>query len=168
MKKPITICWLTPAKPYRGLFNELIRVLARELDAPKFEPHLTIGRVEHRQSARALLRQIKAAPIRLRVRGTGFSRKFTKTVFVRFYRAKALENLIVNLGANRQSLRDPHMSLVYKRLPSRVKKELAATIKLPFREVVFDSIKAVRCISPTRTRHDVESWHMVATKRLSG
>jgi hypothetical protein len=43
---------------------------------------------------------------------------------------------------------------------------LARSIEIPFSEVTFDSLKAVRCISPTRSRADVEAWHVVAEKPL--
>jgi 2'-5' RNA ligase len=168
VKRIVTVYWLIPAEPYRELFRELIRILAKEFDAPKFFPHLTLGQATGRQSPRTFFRQIKNGPVRLRVRGIGFSAKFTQTLFIRFHSNEALKSLVVDLGVNRNSLRDPHISLIYKRLTARTKKALASTIKLPFREVVFDSIEAVRCISPTETRREVESWRMVATKRLSG
>jgi hypothetical protein len=168
MKKQVTIYWLIPAEPERELFAELIRILAKEFDAPRFEPHLTLGVAKTKQAAEKALRQIKAAPVRLRVRGIGFSTKFTRTLFVRFHRINALENLIVDLGVNRQSLRDPHVSLIYKRLPARAKKELALTIRLPFRQVMFDGVKAMLCISPTKSRADVESWRKLASRRLRG
>jgi hypothetical protein len=167
MKKRVTIYWLIPAEPYRELFRELIRILAKEFDAPKFEAHLTIGRTQDRKCSR-ILHLTKRGPVRLRVREIGFSAKYTKTLFVRFYPAKLLDKFVVDLGGNGKSPRDPHISLIYKRLPVRAKKELASTIKLPFREVVFDSVKAVLCISPTKTRAEVESWRILASRRLSG
>jgi 2'-5' RNA ligase len=168
MKKIVTIYWLIPANPERELFLELVRILAKQFGAPKFEPHLTLGRAKDRQSARRVLRQIKAAPVRLRVRGIGFSSKFTKTLFVRFHSTKTLERLIADLGGNPKSLRDPHVSLIYKKLPARTKRELALVIKLPSREVVFNSVKAMHCISPTKTRAEVESWRTLASRRLRG
>ena len=162
------VYWLTPAKAERELFCEIVRILAKQLDAPRFEPHLTLCLAPDRQSLSKVLRRIKLSPIRLRVRGLSCSAEFTKTLFVRFKSSRALKELIVDLGGEAKSLRDPHVSLLYKRIPARLKKELTSTIKLPFREVVFDSIKAVRCASPTKTRADIESWRVIATKRLSG
>jgi hypothetical protein len=75
---------------------------------------------------------------------------------------------VLNLGGKPAFLRDPHISLLYKKMPASTRRELAAAIKLPFREVMFDCIKAMRCVSPTESRRDVESWHQVATKRFSG
>jgi hypothetical protein len=81
-----------------------------------------------------------------------------------------LAKLVVDLARETQSsiksARDPHVSLIYKKMPTSTKKELASTIQLPFSTVLFDSIKAVRCASPTKTRSDVEAWHVVAKESL--
>jgi 2'-5' RNA ligase len=177
MKTRATVYWLVPAKPKRELFRELIRILAREFDAPSFKPHLTLLVVRHTRAPRnnqvpRILQRIKAAPIRMSLRGTGFASKFTKTLFIRFKSNDSFENLIVDLSratnSRLQRVRDPHVSLLYKKLPPSVKKELASTIRLPFRHVVFDSIQAVRCSLPIRDRADVEKWRIVATKALRG
>ena len=164
--------WLVPAKAEYELFEEIIRILAVELNAPQFEPHLTICAAPDKQGAHELLRQLSAESIRLRVRNVSYSNDFIKTLFVRFEPSSALNELSASLRRatklSRVQLRDPHVSLLYKRMPMSAKKDLASTIKLPFREVIFDSIKAVRCISPTTTPVDVESWRVVATKSLSG
>ncbi len=166
-----TVYWLIPAKPYRELFRQIIRILAKQFSAPRFEPHLTLFfTLQDRPSAEKILRQIKVRPIRLILREIGFSPKFTKTLFVRCKSSKALENLIVDLAqaanSRAKSISDPHVSLLYKKVSTSTKKELASTIKLPFREIVFDSIKAVRCSLPIRHRADVEAWRVVATKSL--
>jgi len=40
--KKVTAFWLVPAAPEKQLFGALIRILARELKAPLFEPHVTL------------------------------------------------------------------------------------------------------------------------------
>ena len=170
-QSPAIAYWLIPTKPERELFTELIRILAQQLDAPQFEPHLTIlVTAKDRPSPRKVLEQIKTKPIRLRVREIDFSSKFTKTLFVRFKLTKSLEKLVVDLAratkSHATSVRDPHLSLVYRKLPVAAKKELASTIRLPFPKVTFDFIKAVRCKLPVRTRSDVEAWRVVVTKYL--
>jgi hypothetical protein len=60
----------------------------------------------------------------------------------------------------------PHLSLVYKKMSILERRQLALSIKVPFLEVTFDSIKAVRCTSPTRNRADVEGWRVLAAKAL--
>jgi hypothetical protein len=168
MKKRVTIYWLIPARPERDLFGDLIRILAKEFDAPPFDPHLTLGSAHDPEAPGRLLRKLQAAPIRLRVRGLARSQKFTKALFVRLAPAGCLTRLAGELGAKPQSLADPHVSLIYKNLPASTKRGLISVISLPFREVTFDQIKAVSCVAPTETRRDVESWRVLATKRLSG
>ena len=60
----------------------------------------------------------------------------------------------------------PHLSFLYKNLESARRSELAASITVPFSEVTFDSIMAVRCVSPTQTGADVESWQTLVTNKL--
>ena len=171
-KEIVIAYWLTLARPERDLFVEMIRILAAELDGVRFEPHLSICVTSNRKAAAEVVKQMSASPIRLRIKGVSFSNAFTKTLFVRFERNAALDDLNAKLrGAAKipkEILRDPHVSLLYKRMPLSAKKELAATIRLPFKEVVFDSIKAIRCSSPMETPADVNSWRTVATKKLSG
>jgi hypothetical protein len=172
MKNRAIVYWLIPAAPKRELFRELIRILAKQFDAPRFEPHLTIiAAPEDRESPREILRAIKASPIRLKIRDISFSTKFTESLFVRFSTGKAFEKLAADLacatGSRAKPPAQPHVSLLYKDLPATSKKQLASAIKLPFREVVFDSIKAVRCTAPTKTSAEVESWRVLAAKNLN-
>jgi hypothetical protein len=166
-KKRIIMYWLMPAKAEAELFRRLVRILADEFKAPMFQPHLTLGTATTDAPAR-LLRQLKAEPLRLRTRGTAHSSKFTKTLFVRLTATGSLARLVKQLGAKGNALSDPHLSLLYKKLPVSIRRELAKTIKLPFTELKFDSVAAVSCVSPTESSTDVRSWRKVATKRLSG
>jgi hypothetical protein len=60
------------------------------------------------------------------------------------------------------------LSLLYKKLAAATRRELPASIDVPFSEVTFDAIKAVRCVSPTIAHADVEAWRVVAAASLSG
>lgn len=171
MKKHATAYWLLPAKPERELLCEIIRILVKQFGAPNFEPHVTLLVTgQNRLAPKKILQQITASPLRLRVRGTAFSSKFTKTLFVQLKSSPALKALVINLAratkSPRRSLPNPHMSLVYKSLPASVKGALAATIRLPFHKVLFDSIQAVRLTLPVRNRADVKAWRVVAKKSL--
>jgi 2'-5' RNA ligase len=171
MKKTAIVYWLLPAKPERELFCSIIRILRKAFNAPNFEPHLTLFvTAKDRQQPSKVLRQIRSRPIRLRARGVAFSPKFTKTLYVRFKSSPALRKLNGKVGrAAKSSAKapgDPHVSLLYKKLPRAAQKELAAVMRLPFRSVVFDSIAAVRLTLPVRTRGDVEKWKIVAKKSL--
>jgi len=52
-------------------------------------------------------------------------------------------------------------------MPAPARRQLADSIKVPFWEVTFDALRAVRCVSPTRTCAAVEAWRVVATTELS-
>jgi len=176
MKKIATVYWLLPAKPERDLLCDVVRILRKEFRAPDFEPHVTLfstksqGSRKLSASPKQVLRQISTRPIRLTTRGVGFSSEFTKTLFLRFESSPALRKLATDFGrASKSRARtpnNPHLSLLYKKLPRATKKELATVMKLPFRSVVFDSIAIVRCASPSRTKADVEAWKILATKSL--
>jgi 2'-5' RNA ligase len=171
MKKTATVYWLLPAKPERDLFCEVARILRKEFRAPNFEPHLTLfSTSKDRQSPKKVLKEISMRRIRLTTRGVSFSSEFTKTLFVRFKSSDALRKLTGDLSRAAKSRAkapsDPHVSLLYKKLPRAAKQQLAAVMKLPFRTVVFDSIAAVRCPSPSRTKTDLEAWKILATKSL--
>jgi 2'-5' RNA ligase len=171
MKKKTTVYWLLPAKPERDLFCEVVRILRKEFRAPNFEPHLTLfSASKDRESPKKILKQISMRPIRLTTRGVGFSPKFTKTLFVRFKSSDGLRKLVADLGraakSRAQAPGDPHVSLLYKKLPRAAKKQLAAVMKLPFHSVVFDSIAAVRLTLPVHTGADVKKWKIIAKKSL--
>src|ERR1700730_8735815 len=135
MRKATAIAyWLIPARPVRELFSEIIRILAEELDAPRFEPHLTLFAMPGSdQSARKLLRRIKRRRIHLPVRDVGFSAKFSKTLFVRFESSDAFTELRNELrhGAKSRAepLPDPRVRLIYKKLAPRARRELASSAK---------------------------------------
>jgi 2'-5' RNA ligase len=171
MRKTKIVYWLTPAEPEGQLFRALIRILAKQYDSSRFKPHLTIfATPKDRPSPAKILRRIKAAPIRLKVGGVSYSGQFTKTLYVQFRSNKEFKKLAADLGRaaglRSKAPAHPHVSLLYKNIPAAAKKQLASTLKLPVREVVFDTIKAVRCAFPARTCRDVESWRVLAKKHL--
>jgi hypothetical protein len=164
------VYWLLPARDKRELFCEIIRILYKQFEAPNFEPHLTVFAVEQNRPPPKGIVQIDSTPVRLRVRDVAFSSQFTKTLFVRFEPSPVLNSLAAKFAALTKSrarvVRDPHLSLLYKDIPVAAKRELARTIKFSFHEVLFDSIAAVRCALPTKTKADVEGWRIVAKKSL--
>lgn len=172
-KENVILYWLTPAKAERDLFCEIIKILCKQFAAPNFDPHLTLlTTTEDRLSPKEVLQKIKAAPVRLTVQAMAFSSEFRKTLFVAFKPNRSLQDLVVDLGgttgARPKPLSDPHVSLLYQAVAPNVLKELAGTIKLPFTEVTFDSISAVRSVSPIETKADIEAWEVLAEESLRG
>ena len=170
-QRAVIAYWLVPAKPERELFGDLIPILASELRGPRFEPHVTIfSAPQGRQSPREILAEIKAEPLHLSIRGIGASAEYRNTLFVRLGPSKALKRLVAQLrratGSPAKTPVDPHLSLLYKDLPASARRQLAASLKLPFSQILFDSIRAVRCSSPVQSRADVEAWRVIASKSL--
>ncbi len=69
-----------------------------------------------------------AAPIELPVRGVDFTAKFTQTLFVRFDSKPELEQLCDSLGLEKYGAQpfDPHLSLLYKKLPVATPADVSA------------------------------------------
>jgi 2'-5' RNA ligase len=175
MKRTAIAYWLIPAEPERSFFENIIIDLARRYDTPAFEPHMTIH-VESNGEDIAEEAIAKAASycglIQAKVLRTNHSGEFIKTLFVQFAvstKLRRVNEIIRNAAQDSSEYQfKPHLSLLYKKVPMPVRRQLANSISLPFSEVYFDSIKAVHCTSPTRNRADVEAWRVVATKPLCG
>jgi 2'-5' RNA ligase len=172
MKKTAIAYWLIPAEPARSFFERTIADLARRYNAPVFEPHMTIyvgsDRVEAEEViAKAVYgcRLVQAKALQVCQSG-----EFIKTLFVQFALDRKLQQLNEMIRDAAQDSSDyqlkPHLSLLYKKMSILARRQLAGSIKVPFSEVTFDSIEAVRCALPTRRRADVEAWRVVATKSL--
>jgi Cyclic phosphodiesterase-like protein len=165
--------WLIPAEPAHSFFQRLIEDLAHRHDAPFFEPHVTIyvGANDANAAEKALSKAAREwQTINLKALGINHSDKFIKTLFVQFAMNRKLQQLHRTIRNAAQDLSgyelNPHLSLLYKNMPATARRELADSIKVPFSEVIFDSLKAVRCISPTQSAADVEAWRVVVAKSL--
>jgi len=174
-RQTIIAYWLIPSEPARSFFQRIINDLARRCDAPVFEPHVTIHVGADRSDAAknalgAAARECKL--IGLKPLGIDQSNEFIKTLFVRFATSAELSKIngIIREAANDSSQYElkPHLSLLYKNLAVATRREVAASIDIPLAEVTFDVIKVVRCVSPAKSRADVEAWRVVAAVSLSG
>ena len=174
-KQTVIAYWLIPSEPAHSFFQRTIKDLARRCDAPVFEPHVTIyvgaDRADAAKNALGdATRECKL--IGLTPLGIDQSDEFIKTLFVDFPMSAELRTIndMIREAANDSSRYElkPHLSLLYKNLAAPIRRELAASINVPFSEVTFDAIKAVRCVSPAESGADVEAWHVVAAASLSG
>ena len=161
--------WSMPADAAREFFDGIIRELAIRFDAPLFEPHLTLFVApEGSRAPREVLGEVPSPDLVLAAREIGWSEKFTETLFIRFERNQRLLDLVEALrkshGGSEQYQIDPHLSLIYKKLPAKTKCALAKEIRLPFLKVRFEKIRAMRCKSPTKTADAVREWKLLATQ----
>src|SRR4051794_25589450 len=171
MKQRAIIFWLVPAQPERELFHGIISILAQQLHAPQFEPHVTLfSTTNDVRLVNRVLRTIKAEPIRLTLNGIRFSSEYTKTLFARFRPSDDLDEFVAAMqtvaGKPCAKVADPHLSLCYKHLSDATKKKVAQLIRVPLRDVVFDTVYAVRCSSRTRTAADVKAWEIIARRKM--
>jgi 2'-5' RNA ligase len=165
--------WLIPAEPAHSFFQDMIKDLARRYDAPFFEPHVTIyvGANGANTAEKVLSKAArKWQTINLKALGINHSGEFIKTLFVQFAMNRKLRQLHETIRNAAQDLSgyelNPHLSLLYKNMPATARRQLTDSIKVPFSGVIFDSLKAVRCVSPAQSRAEVESWRVVAAKSL--
>jgi 2'-5' RNA ligase len=172
MKRTAIAYWLIPTEPARSFFQGVINDLARRYNAPVFEPHMTIHVGPDGVEAEVVIAKgvsgcrVAQAKV-LKVCESG---EFIKTLFVQFALDRKLQQFNETIRHAAQDSSDyqlnPHLSLLYKKMSILARRQLAHSIKLPFSEVTFESIKAVRCVSPTRSHADVEAWRVVAVKSL--
>lgn len=175
MSRQIVIAyWLIPAEPARSFLQALISKLAQHNDGPVFEPHVTIFVGENHSDAAEKALSTAAAeckPITVELRGIDHSDEFIKTLFVQCALTPQLTQLNEKIRNAAQDSSQyelkPHMSLLYKTMPAAARRNLAASISVPYSEIHFDIMRAVRCISPTQRRADVETWRVLASAKLS-
>jgi len=167
--------WLIPTEPARSYFQNLISDLAERYDAPEFEPHVTVHVGVDCTDKVAELLSIstrRSRPITLRALNVSNSSEFIKTLFVTFDTSLQLQRLNQSIRKAAQESStyqlNPHLSLLYKNMSTVDRNCLARLVEVPFTEVTFNSLKAVRCISPTKSRTDVEAWRPTAEVPLSG
>jgi hypothetical protein len=165
--------WLMPAAPMRDFFATLITELAQRFDAPFFQSHLTIyvENASHEHATR-VIEEVAAdfGQIGMSVAGVRFSEEFFKTVFVQFFASAALTRLSEAIQSRSVDAAeyhlDPHLSLIYKTMSADEKNKLAASLRLPFDEVIFDLVAAISAPSEAKTHAGVEAWEKVAERRL--
>jgi hypothetical protein len=165
--KHVIAYWLLPTKPARTFLADMIHDLAARFDAPIFIPHLTVFIApENARAPQEVLSRLGAVSIELTTVEIGMSDQFTKTLFIRFEKTAALQQLSNAIGklsgSPEQDLSDAHVSLLYKYLPGETKSELVSSIKLPFHSVAFRSLCAMHCQAPTQTADEVRAWKQVA------
>ena len=159
--------WLLPERAAGQVFSGQIREFARQFGAPLFEPHVTIFIApENSRAPIEVLREVGSVDIELAIHSIRFSEQFTKTLFVQFEKNSALRQLGDAIwrasGVRDRYPIDPHLSLLYAKLPATTIQRLADGVRLPFCEVNFTSICVIRCARPTTRAIEVEHWKWLA------
>ncbi|MBA2350392.1 MAG: hypothetical protein M3Q32_02600 [Pseudomonadota bacterium] len=157
--------WLIPAQPRLDQFRALISSLAREYDAPVFEPHITLhlGLRTARDDIAELLQGVAATsePITLVAGNTSHSDALFKTLFVEFGDSE-LRALHCQSQAGLERFSEyalaPHLSLLYKEVPAGSRAALAERHAYAGQRIVFDTIAAVRPAAGQSDWSEIQRW----------
>ena len=160
--------WLIPEERHSGQLQELINRLAQENNSPQFAPHCTlVGKIM--LDSKFSFDEIKTfcketKPISLSVSKLMSEKTLFKSLFIQLIKDKFIVDLqkkIANIFIKRGPYHfDPHLSLMYKIVPSEKQKKIIAGILLP------DHINFNR-ISIVNTGGIVEDWNGVFSQKLS-
>lgn len=161
--------WLVPSEEDRAFFQEMINALAREHDAPRFVPHVTIysGERSSDDNPREIIISSTQAlrSITLEVDTVLYTEQFTKTLYVQFHPSTLLRSLseqMKSLSAKpSEYVLNPHLSLMYKDMSADEKQRIAASIHMPRAEVSFSEVWAIASRGHTQTPKDVRRWDVV-------
>lgn len=172
---------LVPAQPFHSELKKKVLELAEVFDAPEFDPHMTLfsGYVEDVDEA---TKSFKAAAkkfgrVEATVTGIDYTELFFKTLFIQFELSDGLlqmnESLRQSLDQKSKYILNPHLSLLYKKMPSTTKSSLAEeawkqlqAILGEERMIMFDKIK-MQTGSKKETPEAVRQWRTLAEVVMS-
>jgi hypothetical protein len=168
--------WLVPTPPHARDLAVIIDRLASELDAPRFEPHVTVygGARAADDDIAELLNQASTAvgAIELHVTGVGTSAELFKTLYLEFAADPRADVLCRLLGDGLTPRTDyvlkPHLSLLYKQLPEATRAALARRFDVVGQRITFGQLAAVRPDVTSNSWLDIERWDTWLRRDLSG
>lgn len=138
--------WLEPAESDKKHLLRIIRELSSKYDAPMFDPHITLyGRIQRLDAAKkAVLRCCGLPKIRASVKKIRHSNYLWKTLYADIEPSAELCSIhnVLKRGLKTRYEFKPHVSLIYKKLPTRTKIEIRKTISIK-QDLKFDKITAV-------------------------
>ena len=158
--------WLVPAPPDHQHLSAIIDDLARELNAPRFEPHVTLyaGARGPDDDVAALLSRAaqQVETMDLRVRAVGTLPDLFKTLYLDLEPDPRAERLCRLFRAGLQPALDyalsPHLSLLYKDLPVTTRAALIRRFDLVGRRIRFGQMAAVRPRAGSHDWLEIETW----------
>lgn len=160
--------WLLPAEPFKRQLHSIVQKLAKKYDAIDFEPHVTIysGPSEDDQThavARGIARLFSLGeliPVKL-----DYTRAYTKTLFIQFQESEVLRhmsNAIKDRSARPMNyILNPHLSLLYKKMPAAKQAEICRTLDVPKGIYLFDRLRAVETEIPVTRPEQIKRWRTV-------
>lgn len=95
---------------------------------------------------------------------------YTKTLFVQFKELVAVRRMFEmarEYSPQSNYVLNPHLSLLYKKLPERERQELCRTVAAPVGDYSFDRIRLVETELPIEDDGPVRRWRVVCDEPLA-
>jgi 2'-5' RNA ligase len=157
--------WLKPSGAVHELLARTIRELARNFDAPVFEPHVTLlGHLAgtedaHIQRTQQLARRMK--PIHIVLTEPAGGQDYFQCVFLRVSQTPDVMNanaLARQIFDSEQESYMPHLSLVYGRYPDARRSAIIGSVP----RAVLTSFEAVSLFLIRADSENPQHWHEIA------
>lgn len=156
----------------RSKLRAIVRDLAERFDAVPFEPHVTVfcgpaSKTEALAAAWRIARQ--ESPITLTADRLDHTETYTKTLFVQFQELAALRRMFEaakSYSPHAPYVLNPHLSLLYKRLPEAARRELCETLAAPMGDYSFDRIRLVETELPIEDDGPIRRWLVTCDEPL--
>lgn len=164
--------WLLPAKEDSNFLGEIIKNLSRKYSAPTFIPHLTIYggglKLDLERAKKIVTKSVEGIkPFIIEINKINRSDNFWKTVFIEIKMNKYLEMIYQNLKRELIIYNDyelePHLSLIYKKLPLVEKNKIIKSSKIKS-SFLIDKI-AINYYLENK-HYEVENWKLIYIKSL--
>ncbi|AJZ75413.1 hypothetical protein [Candidatus Nitrosotenuis cloacae] len=155
--------WLAPTAKDAKYLNQIIKNLATQYGAPKFDAHITLySKVRSLSQAKQVLNENKFDVMRTKSIGIGKSDYLWKTVFLKIKKDKSLSytNQILAKNLKTKYSFEPHISLIYKKMKPQTKTNLIKNLKMK-KSYTFDRIIIIR------SSKNVKQWKKLYSIRLN-
>ncbi len=166
---------MTFSKKDEKFLRGIITTLAKTYDAPVFRPHLTIyggAKTTEEKAKRGIARVITGMnPFEIFVNKLDYTDDLFKTVFLSMHDHPLLSHINWDLRETIDPFGtysfQPHISLIYKKLPEKIKKDIITSldIKQSFR------VESITLTTPGKNRDNwnvIEEWEEIDEKKLDG
>lgn len=157
--------WLEPTMKDSIYLKNIIKELAKNYGSDVFDPHITLfSGIERSNLAVSAIKHCHShRSVRTRIIDIKSSEVIWKTVFVNVQNNPSLLQLNHTIkkiaGMNNTYRFQPHISLIYKILDSKTKREIIKKLKIKS-TFCFDKISAIK------SSQDISEWRKLETVHL--
>jgi 2'-5' RNA ligase len=170
----VEFCFLLiPEKRLQQRLKTIIKKLAADWDARAFDPHVTVycGPSNEGEASR-IARQAAASftSFELVPSGLKHSRLLAKTLFVQFAESSELCRMfsVIRAASSKASAYrlNPHLSLLYKKVPPADRAALCRTLAVPGGVYRFDALRVVAINVPFTDPDQIGQWQTVCEEKF--